>query len=176
MGPWNKVGWWHAPAICGIESRRGDYATGMGGTKASLSPLDSAGHPPSFGILCVGIERVVGVTAQSPLACHRPSKRHPHLPMASQAGGIEGLTVLDASEVLNPNDQTINVGLATLQFSFHPLFQYCRRGYDLVPFHFSAQNMVKAHMCMCGHSTVRYGSLDTSVELLTFVPTDNSKR
>ena len=159
MGPWNKVGWWHAPAICGIESRRGDYATGMGGTTASLSPLDSAGHPPSFGILCVGIERVVGVTARSPLACHRPSKRHPHLPMASQAGGIEGLTVLDASQVLNPNDQTINVGLATLHFSFHPLFQYWRRGYDLVPFHLSAQNMVIAHsyMSMCGHSTVRYG-------------------
>ena len=44
----------------------------------SLSPLDSpAGHPPSFGILCVGIERVVGVTAQRPLACQRSSKGAP---------------------------------------------------------------------------------------------------
>ena len=51
------------------------------------------------------------------------SPPHPHLPMASQAGGIEGLTVLDASEVLNPKDQTINVNLATLHFSFHPVLQ-----------------------------------------------------
>ena len=170
MGPWNKVGWWHAPAICGIESRRGDYATGMGGTKASLSPLDSAGHPPSFGILCVGIERVVGVTARSPLACHRPSKRHPHLPMASQAGGIEGLTVLDASQVPDPNGQTINADLATLHFSFHPRFQDC----SIVIFR---PKIWLKLTCVCaGIPLYDMVPLDTSVELLTFVPTDNSKR
>ena len=111
MGPWNKVGWWHAPAICGIESRRGDYATGMGGTKASLSPLDSAGHPPSFGILCVGIERVVGVTARSPLACQRPSKPAPMLlpifqwpPKRCQ----RGLTLLDATFPFTPSSRYCN--------------------------------------------------------------------
>ena len=49
-----------------------------------------------------------------------PTKRLLHLPMDSQAGGIEGLEVLDASELLKPN-----VDLATLHFSFHPLSVQC---------------------------------------------------
>ena len=57
------------------------YYAGMGGMRASLSPLDcsssSLASIPSFGILCVGMERGVGVTARSPLACQRPSKAAP---------------------------------------------------------------------------------------------------
>ena len=79
----------------------------MGGMRASLSPLDSAPPPcsrasPSFGILCVGIDRVVGVTARSPLACQRPSKPAPKLiPIFQWAPrrSHRGLTVLDARDV-----------------------------------------------------------------------------
>ena len=92
----------------------------------SLSPLDSpAGHPPSFGILCVGIERVVGVTAQRPLACQRSSKGAPMpIPAFQCAPKLNrGLTVLDAREAVNTSSHTIDVDLATLHFSFQPMFQ-----------------------------------------------------
>ena len=141
-----QVGWWHAPAICGIESRC-RHDAGMGGKMPSLSPLDSpAGHPPSFGILCVGIERVVGVTAQRPLACQRSSKGAP-MPIPTFQGAPMPIHTFQRAPKPNLNwraiggSQSLMPGKLSTQaaipsilppstFPFNPS---SRRIYDLVP-------------------------------------------
>ena len=96
---------WHritVPRLC-------RHGRGMG---ASLSPLDSSSPSiPSFGILCVGIERVVGVTARSPLACQRPSKPAPMLLPIFQwppKRCHRGLTLLDATFPFTPSSRSCN--------------------------------------------------------------------
>ena len=148
-----QVGWWHAPAICGIESRC-RHDAGMGGKMPSLSPLDSpAGHPPSFGILCVGIERVVGVTAQRPLACQRSSKgapmpiptlgshAYPYLPRGSHAHpylpiGSQAQSAIGGSQSLMPGRLSTQAAIPSTSIlppSTFPFNPCSRRICDLVP-------------------------------------------